>query len=108
MTLRSTFRELYATAEARQAEGRPGEAYKALRQGATVKVRVLGRRRQVILGRRGAPVGEVEIVTFRRDGDIPQAAERNDYADDKGWHYVALRWERQQAALPELDLPPSL
>lgn len=52
MSLRSTFATLYAEAAARERDGLPGEAYKALKGGADIKVRTQGRRRQVILGRR--------------------------------------------------------
>jgi hypothetical protein len=64
MTLRSVFAGLFAEATARQRDATPGTAYKALRGGADIRVRVLGQRRQIILGRRGAPVGETEIATF--------------------------------------------
>jgi hypothetical protein len=107
MTLRSTFTRLYAEASARQTAERPGESYVALRQGATVRVRVRGRERQVILGRPRVSVSEAEIVTFRRDGQIPPDAARTDYADARGWRYVALRWEApaQLWEMPSADLP---
>jgi hypothetical protein len=100
MTLRSVFATLFAEASARQRGGVYGDAYKALRGGADIRVRVMDQRRQIILGRRGAPVGETEIATFRRDANVPDDAERRDYAAPSGWHYVALRWEAPQEALP--------
>ena len=89
MSLPRLFTELYAAAVT---TGRP--AFRRLRQGATVKVRVDGRRRQVILGRQGAPVGEAEEATFRRDGRVPDDAARVAYdpTPDR-WHYVAYTWE---------------
>lgn len=90
MSLPGLFRRLYAEAEQR------GEAFASLQQGATVKVRAAGRKRQVILGRRGVPVGDGEEVTFRRDGRIPQGAERLAYEPTPaGWHYVAYTWEEE-------------
>lgn len=88
MTLRSTFARLY------------GEA--------RIRVRILGRKRQVILGRRPpAPVGETEIVTFRAHGSIPDDAERRDYRDRQGWHRVALTWEAPAElwTMPQAELP---
>jgi hypothetical protein len=105
MSLRSTIATLYAEAAARQSAAAYGDAYKALRGGADIRVRVRGRRRQIILGRRGAPVGEVEIVTFRRDGNVPADAERTDYAAPSGWHYVALSWTAPLPMFREEDLP---
>lgn len=108
MTLRSTFKELYATAEARQAEDRPGEAYKVLGKGATVKVRVRGRERQVILGRQKVYVSEQEIITFRAHGDIPPDAERRDWPKTaKGWCFVELKWEAPLTMweMPRAELP---
>lgn len=111
MTLRSVFTGLYAEAEARQTAERPGEAYKALQKGADIKIRVLGRKRQVILGRRGAPVGEKEIDTFRVHGGIPAEAERRDWPrTPAGWCFVELRWEApaQLWEMPQAELPPGL
>jgi hypothetical protein len=105
MTLRSTFASLFAEATARQRGGVYGDAYKALKGGADIRVRILGLRRQIILGRRGAPVGEVEITTFRRDGNVPADAERRDYAAPGGWHYVALSWTAPPPMFPEATLP---
>lgn len=101
MSLRSIFEELYATAAARASDARPGEAFRQLGKGAAIRVRVLGRRRQVILSRKGAPVGEPEILTFRRDGAVPEYATRQDYPGQQGMHYVALTWEEAQLALLE-------
>lgn len=90
MSLPTLFRRLYAEAEQR------GEAFAKLQQGATVKVRAAGRKRQVILGRCGAPVGDGEETTFRRDGRIPEGAGRVAYEPTSaGWHYVALTWEEE-------------
>lgn len=111
MTLRSTFRELYATAAARAAGDTPGEAYRVLGKGATIRVRVLGRQRQVILGRQRVPVSEAEITTFRRDGDIPPDATRRDWPrTPAGWCFVELRWEApaQLWEMPQAELPPGL
>lgn len=113
MTLRSTFATLYADAAARERDGQPGEAYKALKGGADIKVRTQGRRRQVILGRRPpAPVGEVEITTFRAHGDIPPEATREDYKPTlTRWYFVALRWEAPPSmfeGMPQAELPASL
>jgi hypothetical protein len=107
MTLRSIFAERYAEAAARETAERPGESYVALRNGATIRVRVQGRRRQVILGRARVPVSEAEIATFCRDGQIPADAERRDYADRRGWQFVALRWEAPATLweMPSADLP---
>jgi hypothetical protein len=106
MTLRSTITTLYAEASARQCPASYGDAYKALRGGADIRVRILGQRRQIILGRRGAPVGETEITTFRRDGNVPESARRADYAAPSGWHYVALSWDAPPPMFPEDTLPP--
>lgn len=111
MSLRTTFATLYADAAARERDGQPGEAYKALKGGADIKVRTQGRRRQVILGRRPpAPVGEVEITTFRAHGDIPPDAARREYRDRQGWHRVALTWEAAPSLweMPQAELPDSL
>jgi hypothetical protein len=112
MSLRSTFDRLYKEAGARQTADRPGEAVASLRQGATIRVRVHDRRRQVILGRQGAPVGEGEVATFRRDGRVPAEATREDYAPTATrWFFVALRWETPQTSftgMPEAELPESL
>ena len=105
MTLRSVFAGLFAEATARQAGGVYGDAYKALRGGADIRVRILGQRRQIILGRRGAPVGETEIATFRRDANVPDDATRCDYAAPSGWHYVALSWTAPAPMFPEATLP---
>jgi hypothetical protein len=108
MTLRSTFARLYAEARARETPEKPGESYATLKGGADIRVRILGRKRQVILGRRPpAPVGETEIVTFRRDGSIPDDAERRDYRDRQGWHRVALTWETPTDlwTMPQAELP---
>ncbi|HMQ29168.1 MAG TPA: hypothetical protein PKD53_00505 [Chloroflexaceae bacterium] len=94
MSLFHIFKELYATAIA----GRP--AFRRLKSGATIKVRAKGRRRQVILGRAGAPVGEGEEQTFRRDGEIPDAAARQEYQSGP-WHYVALTWEEPPGLFDE-------
>lgn len=110
MSLRSQFATLYAEAEARSSRGRRGEALKSLKGGAEIRVRAEGRRRQVVLGRRGAPVGEVEEQTFRRDGQIPPDAERAEY-QCRDWHYVALSWEMPPLLfdhLPEEALPEGL
>jgi hypothetical protein len=107
MTLRSVFAVLFAEATARQREATPGTAYKALRGGADIRVlRVLGQRRQIILGRRGAPVGETEIATFRRDANVPDDATRRDYINRQGWHRVALSWAAPAPMFPEDTLPP--
>jgi hypothetical protein len=112
MSLRSIFSERYAAAAALQTAEKPGEAFASLRQGATIRVRVHGRRRQVILGRQGAPVGEGEIATFRRDGRIPAEATREDYPPTTlRWFFVALTWEEAQssfAGMPSAELPESL
>lgn len=103
MSLTRVFDQLYADAAARERPDARGEAVKRLGRGATITVRVQGRRRQVLLGRQLAPVGEAEVDTFRRDGAIPADAERRDYRAGP-WHYVALTWE----AAPSLfDLPPA-
>lgn len=100
MSLPAIFAELYASAAARQAADRPGEALRMLRQGAQVRVRVCGRRRQVILGRARVPVSEAEIATFRRDGQIPDHAARQDWPKTRrGWCYISLRWEEGQIDL---------
>jgi hypothetical protein len=106
MTLRSVFADLFVEASARQRGGVYGDAYKALRGGADIRVRVLGQRRQIILGRRGAPVGETEVATFRRDGGVPDDAARRDYAAPSAWHYVALTWAAPPPMFPEATLPP--
>lgn len=91
MSLFHIFKELYAAAAHRPDTGRPGESFRKLKNGATIKVRAAGRRRQVILGRAGAPVGAGEEQTFRRDGEIPADADRQEYQSGP-WHYVALTW----------------
>lgn len=89
MSLPRLFTRLYGEAAT---TGRP--AVVRLQQGATVKVRVANRKHQVILGRRGVAVGEVEEATFRRDGRIPESAARVAYdPTPDGWHYVAYTWE---------------
>ena len=100
MSLTAIFEELYATAAARATDDAPGESLRMLRQGAEVRVRVQGRRRQVILGRARVPVGEVEVATFRRDGQIPGHAERQDWPRTRrGWCYISLTWETDQIGL---------
>lgn len=91
MSLVHIFKELYATAAARDTPHTAGESFRKLKNGATIKVKAQGRRRQVILGRAGAPVGEGEEQTFRRDGEIPADAERQEFQAGP-WHYVALTW----------------
>lgn len=111
MSLRKIFEELYKDATARETPERPGEADAALKQGATVKVRVRGRERQVILGRPRVYVSEQEIRTFRTHGDIPPDAERRDWPPTaKGWCYVELRWEAPATLweMPRAELPASL
>jgi hypothetical protein len=110
MSLLSTIAALYAEAAARQRPGVPGKAYKALKGGASIAALVLGQRRQLILGRQGAPVGETEITTFRRDGNVPESATRRDYRTAKGWHYVALSWDAPPTLwqMPEAELPEGL
>lgn len=89
MSLPRIFVQLYGEAAT---TGRP--AFKRLEKGATIKVRVSGRRRQVILGRNSVPVGDDEEASFRRDGRIPPDAERVAYPPTSdGWHYVAYTWE---------------
>lgn len=88
MSLPTLFRRLYGEAAT---TGRP--AFARLQQGATIKIRVSGRRRQVILGRHLVPVGEKEEETFRRDGQIPPDAERAEFAAKDGWQYVTYTWE---------------
>ncbi len=109
--LRRVFETLYAEALARAADDRRGEASRRLGNGATVAVRAQGVRRQVLLGRQGAPVGEAEVVTFRRDGGVPGDAERRDYAAGR-WHYVALTWEEGPGLfggeMPAGELPATL
>lgn len=100
MSLPKIFAELYAEAAARATPSQRGESFKRLQQGATITVRSQGRRRQVLLGRQLAPVGEVEIETFRRDGRIPADAERRDYQAGP-WHYVALTWEEPPGLFDE-------
>ncbi len=56
--LRRVFETLYAEALARAQPERRGEAHRRLGNGATITVRAQGARRQVLLGRQGAPVGE--------------------------------------------------
>jgi hypothetical protein len=104
MTLRAIFREMYATAAARQAGDQPGESYRVLAGGAEVRVRVLGKKHQVVLSRRRVFVSEEEIRTFRRDGGIPEGATRKDYKTprDKRRH-VALTWEAQATLFDLLD-----
>lgn len=112
MSLRRIFEECYAEAEKRATPERFGDAYRRLAKGAEIRVRSQGRRRQVVLSRQGAPVGDVEEVIFRRDGGIPPEAERRAYATVSGWHYVALTWEAPPSlwdgVMPEGELPPTL
>lgn len=103
MSLTRIFEQLYADAAARERPDARGEAVKRLGRGAAITVRTQGRKRQVLLGRQLAPVGEAEIDTFRRDGGVPSDAERRDYAAGR-WHYVALTWD---AAPTLFDLPPA-
>lgn len=103
MSLTTIFRELYASA----ATGR--SAYKALGQGATIRVRADGRRRQVILGRRGASIGLGEDATFRRDGRIPaEAVGVCWFATASGEWLVSYTWEERTLTLPLEDLPPTV
>jgi hypothetical protein len=99
MTLRTIFEELYANAAIRATAERPGESFRQLGKGAAILVRAQGRKRQVILSRRGAPVGEAEIATFRRDGQIPEHAARVDYPATRRMHFTALTWEEAQLDL---------
>lgn len=88
MSLSSLFKRLLAEAEA------GGSAFARLQQGATVRIRARGRKRQVILGRRSVPVGDVEERTFRDHGKIPADAERAAFdPTPDGWHYVSYTWE---------------
>jgi hypothetical protein len=96
MTLATLFQRLTAEAIAR------GEAFARLKQGATVKIRARDRARQVILGRRPQPVGEVEERTFREHGKIPADAARAAYGPTPdGWHYVAYTWEEPPGLFDE-------
>jgi hypothetical protein len=111
MTLRHVFLELYEVALARATPAQRGESFRRLKNGATITVRAQGRKRQVLLGRQSAPVGEGEEATFRRDGQIPADAERREYQAGP-WHYVALTWEAPpelwDGTMPTVELPPSL
>lgn len=101
MSLPKIFTELYAEAAAREAPGHHGEAVKQLGRGARVAVRVRGRRRQVLLGRAGVFVSEDEVTTFRRDGRVPETAERTDYTTAGNWFTVALTWEEPPGLFDE-------
>jgi hypothetical protein len=91
MSLRRIFEELYTATDGGTSETR--EARRTLEHGATILVRRRGRERQVVLGRPGAPVGLVELDTFRVHGAIPDHAEGTCYLPTaSGWYYVAYRW----------------
>lgn len=105
MSLHRIFQELYALAAARETPEQRGEAFKHLGRGAEITVRAHGRRRQVVLARAGVEVGEIEEQTFRRDGAIPDTAERRAYASISGWYYVAFTWEVPAPAPTLFDLP---
>ena len=112
MSLRTTFTRLYKEAEARQTSERPGEAFASLDKGADIRVRVQGRRRQVILGRQRVHVSDHEIATFREHGRIPPEAEQRTWPKTaKGWCYVDLQWEAPPSmfeGMPQAELPESL
>lgn len=110
MSLRSTFRAMYAAAAACQAGETPGEAYRVLKGGAEIRVRVAGKKHQVVLSRHRVFVSEDEIRTFRRDGDIPEHATRENYRTRDTRCHVALTWEAPATLweMPEAELPDSL
>ena len=101
MSLQRVFATLYAEARGREAPGQRGEALKQLQHGAQVTVRVQGRRRQVLLGRAGTFVSETEVATFRRDGEIPEDAERSEFVTAGGWYTVALTWDEAPGLFDE-------
>jgi hypothetical protein len=95
--------------------GETGE--KRLEKGAVLKARskvvdVEGgrqRRRQLIIGRQGVPVGVDETVTFVRDARIPPHAEGVCYfPTPHGWYFVVFTWSAVAIALPIEELPASL
>ena len=111
MSLRSIFSELYKEAAARATADAPGEAIKYLGQGAEITVRSQGRKRQVILSRRGVFVSETEVATFRRDGQIPPDAVQTAYASRDDRKHIVLTWEAPPTlfeGMPQTELPASL
>lgn len=101
MSLRRLFDRLYAEAEV------AGEASATLQGGAAVRVRVAGRRRQVVLSRQGAPVGAVELITFQGCGRIPDAAEGVCWLPRAGLYRVSYTWEEAPARAALFELAPT-
>lgn len=108
MTLRRVFDDLYAAAALQ------GEASRQLAGGAALRVRVEGRRRQVILSQTGAPLGLVELTTFEAHGRIPEDATAVCWLPSPGgvWR-VSYSWETPEVpatlwTLPEAELPADL
>lgn len=82
----------------------------SLSHGATLRMRSalqgepgqLLRRRQLIIGRRDAPPGVLELETFIAYGQVPVSAVGVCYLPTSaGWYYVAYTWETTYLELPQ-------
>lgn len=107
--LSTTFDRLYRTARAAATPEAPGSAVKQLDGRTGLQIRAQGRKRQAIFSRARVPVSDGELTIYRREGNIPDDAERGEYRDTKGWCYVAYRWEVApdlwEHGLPQEELP---
>jgi hypothetical protein len=81
-----------------------GEASATLAGGATLRLRADGLRRQLVIGRVGAPVGLVETQTFLAHGDIPPNACAWCALPTAGAYRLVVEWERPPATLWDLDI----
>jgi len=95
MTLTGIYTELHRQA-ARTGQDRRQE----LRNGARIAVRVRDGVVTLTISRKGKPVGDTELITFRRDCGVPATAarypldEQATRKDEAGliWWYVTYRW----------------
>jgi len=95
MSLSSIYTELHRNA-ARTGQDRAQE----LRGGARLAVRVPAGVVILTISRKGKRIGDVEMVTFRRDCCVPDTAERipaegqrEHDRDGEHWHSVSYRWK---------------
>lgn len=86
----------------------------ALSHGATLRMRSArvgepgrqARRRQLIIGRQGAPPSALECQTFLGYGQVPDSAVGVCYLPTAtGWYYVAYTWETPYLEMPQEALP---
>lgn len=99
MSLESLFREAKARAATTQTD-RPLN----LKGGARLVVRVQGDVITLTIARKIKRVGDTELITFKRDCNVPSNAIRfplegqNQRTDAEGvlWHYIAYRWREPE------------